>query len=245
MTHIRVLLIGVISLGAGLWLFASFMPAFVDGPVKTEGDLRQELLSESGATYYKREAELRTNRNPLLDAGAGLAVGGLSLLLLVQALRVQAASELRVRPTFGKGALLLWFNLGWGVLVLALNWYYLYRGVRGDYPPFADTIAIPIMQGTTALLYCWPVVNGLLLLGLWGAELPGSLGEMPYRYTWRAVLVEAVFGFWALLLILYSAVVILDGDHLTIPVVLGFLYLLVVLRAGHMQAVNQQLSGEE
>ncbi|PJJ60297.1 hypothetical protein [Hymenobacter chitinivorans] len=241
MMRIRVLLIGVILLGTGLWLYARLMPAFVDGAVKTEADLRLKLMSESRATYYKKEAALRTNRNTLLDVGSGLAVSGLVVLLLGRVLRVDTAAELRWRPTFGKGAVLLWFNAGWGILFVALNWYYTYRAARGDYPPFADSIGIPIMQGAATLLFYWPIINGLLLLALWGAELPGVLGEMPYRYTGRAIVVEVVFGVFALLLLLETGENIVYGDHLTIPVMLGFLYLVVVLRAGHMQAVNQRL----
>lgn len=55
------------------------------------------------------------------------------------------------------------------------------------------------------------------------------------------MVVEGLCSIWLLVGGLYALSTIMDGDHLTIPVVLLFLYLLLVLRAGYIQAINQKL----
>ncbi|MET4104929.1 hypothetical protein [Hymenobacter sp. UYP22] len=239
---IRILLIGVIVLAASVWLYASFMPAFKDGSIKTEADLRQGLYNEPKSTYYKREAELRTNRNELLDVSSGITLAGLTMLLFVTVRRIrhmQGFLELRT-PT--KRQFFIWFNIGWIVLFGALHWYYLYRGARGDYPPFADSIGIPLYYGQATLLVCWPVLNMLLLLAIWPAKMGGYLFEKPLIYTWWVLLIEVFNGIWLVLVVLYLLVSVLDGDHLTAPVIMLFLYLLLVLRAGHVEAINARIN---
>ncbi|TGE04536.1 hypothetical protein [Hymenobacter fodinae] len=193
------------------------------------------------AVYYKNEKALRTNRNELLDAGSGIAIASITLWLFVVGKGLRAVAQLRQLRTPNKRQFFIWFNTGWVVLFAALHWYYHYRGVRGDFPPFADSIGIPLYYGTIGLLVFWPVLNLLWLLVLWPVQLGGHLLVKPLAYTWQSVLVEGLCGVWLLIVGLYSISTIIDGDHLTIPVVLLFIYLLLVLRAGHLQAFNQKL----
>ncbi|MDU0370203.1 hypothetical protein ACFPAF_07365 [Hymenobacter endophyticus] len=218
------------------------MPAFKDGPIKTEADLRQGLYNEPKSTYYKREAELRTSRNELLDISSGVAITGLTLLLFALRKRIHTVAHVMQLRTLCKPQVFIWFNVGWIVLFGALHWYYLYRGARGDYPPFADSIAIPLYYGQAALLVCWPVLNMLLLLAIWPAKMGGYLFVKPLIYTWWVLLIEVFHGIWLVLAALYLLISIIDGDHLTVPVIMLFLYLLLVLRAGHVEAINARIN---
>ncbi|MBW3126951.1 hypothetical protein [Hymenobacter profundi] len=197
------------------------------------------LDKEWKKAYYQKEAELRTVRNTLLDASSGIAIASATLFLFVFRKRPYTNGQLRQLRTLNKQQFFLWFNAGWLLLFVALHWYYLYRGARGDFPPFADSIGIPLMYGETALLWCWPFLNGLLLLALWPAKLPASLFVKARQYTWRAILVESWWGFLLLLAVLYAILTVIDGDHLTIPVALLFVYLLLTLRAGYIQMLGQ------
>ncbi|RSK45263.1 hypothetical protein [Hymenobacter rigui] len=241
MNRVRALLIGVIILGASVWLYASNMPAFKGDAVQTEEDLRQQLLNESRSTYYQREAELRTNRNELLDVSSGVAIAGITILLFVTVRRIHSLQDFRQLRTPTKRQVVVWFNIGWVVLFAALYWYYGYRGARGDYPPFADSIGIPLYYGQATLLACWPVLNILLLLLIWPAKMGGPMFEKPIVYKWWLILAEVFIGGWLVLAGLYLVTTIIDGDHLTVPVAMLFVYLLLILRAGHVAAINKRI----
>ncbi|WP_157541043.1 hypothetical protein [Hymenobacter aerophilus] len=134
----------------------------------------------------------------------------------------------------------VWLNVGWALLWASLYWYYHYRSIRGDFPPFADSIGIPLMYGQAALLMGWLASNALSLLALWPAQLPALLFEQPRHRTRLAALVQAAVFLPLMFASLYAILSVLDGDHLTIPVALLFVYLLLVLQAGYMRAINRR-----
>jgi hypothetical protein len=233
--------VGLALLTIALWIYASFLPAYTDAHAKTMLDDLRGTNQIDKKEYYERLNELSTYRNSFLDITSGLLMLGLTVGFGIKWLQWGRGFSWRQLPAPSKARMLFWFNSGWVLLFAGMYWYYMYRSGRGDYPPFADSIGIPLMEGTDTLLFYWPILNGLLLLGLWGAELPSILGEKPYRYTWRAILVEVGFGLWTVLLLLLLVGAVMDGDHLTIPVEIGFLYLLAALRAGQMRALNHKM----
>lgn len=244
--NLRTVLFGFALLGAAIWLYASQMPVYKNGKTIEEVYSHYTQLGsdqQMKAAYYQNEAALRTNRNGLLDVGSGIATTSLTLLAFVSGKRLRTVAQLRQLGTPSKRQFFIWLNAGWVVLFGSLHWYYHYRSVRGDFPPFADSIAIPVMYGTVGLLACWPVLNLLLLLVIRPAKLSGQLFEVPSVYTGRAILTEVLCGIGLVLVGGYAVIVILDGDHVTIPVVLLFLYLVLVVRAGYMWALNQKASG--
>ncbi|WP_460621320.1 hypothetical protein [Hymenobacter tenuis] len=241
--NLRTGLFGFALLGAAIWLYASQMPVYKNGKTIQEVFSHYHQLGsyqEMKAAFYKNENALRTNRNELLDVGSGIAVASLTLLAFVIGKRLRTVTQLRQLGVPSKRQFFIWLNAGWVVLFADLLWYYHYRAVRGDFPPFADSIAIPVMYGTVGLLACWPVLNLVLLLVLRPAKLSGQLFEVPSVYTGRAILTEVLCGIGLVLVGWYAIIVVLDGDHLTIPVVLLFLYLVLVVRAGYMWALNQK-----
>ena len=196
--------------------------------------------AEARQVYYATESAWRTSRNSWLDIGSGVAVSSLTVLLFLRANRVQSWARFRRLKTVGKSGFLLWLNAGWALLFAALYWYYYYRSLRGDFRPMADSIGIPLMYGQDALLVCWLVSNAVSLLALWPARLPALLFEKPKHNSWPAVLVDAVLFLPLTFTGLYTIATISDGDHLTIPVALLFVYLLLVVRAGYVRSINRR-----
>ncbi|MFD2787233.1 hypothetical protein [Hymenobacter rubripertinctus] len=252
--NVQSVFLGLLLVGATAWLYGFFMPAFIAG--KSLDDLPQltyhldpadkaEKLQSGRKTdfrkaYYAADKAWRTSRNTWLDTGSGVAISSLTVLLFLPAGRVRTLAQLRRQRTIRKTRFIVWLNLGWGLLYVSLNWYYHYRSGRFDYAPFADTIAIPLLYGQLALLVGWLLSNAVLLPALWPACLPALLfGRLPLD-TWQARLVGAVLGFLILITILYAVLTIIDGDHLTIPVALLFVYLLLVLRAGYGRAFSNR-----
>ncbi len=245
---------GLLLLGMAAWLYGYFMPAFIAGksindlhsimytvdPADGAGDSRPDTHADYRKAYYAAEEAWRTSRNTWLDIGSGVAISSLTVLLYLRANRLRTLAQLRRQRTISKTQFALWLNLGWGLLYVSLYWYYYYRGGRDDYPPFADSIGIPLMYGGMALLVGWLLSNAVLLPALWPASLPAFLFEKPPRDTWQTRLTTAVLGFFILITSLYAVLTIVDGDHLTIPVALLFLYLWLVLRAGYMRAFRQR-----
>lgn len=247
--------VGLLLLGAAIWLYGCFMPAFIEG--KSINDLHALIYhtdpDDAGKSpptggskvdyrkaYYAAEEAWRTSRNAWLDVGSGVAISSMTVLLYLRAGRVQTRARFRRLKTVGKTGFLIWLNVGWAILLASLYWYYYYRSFRGDFPPFADSLGIPLYYGQAALLGGWLISNALFLLALWPAQLPALLFSKFKRNTLLAALIDALLGLVVLLTGLYAILTIIDGDHLTIPVMLLFVYLLLVLRAGYVQKINRK-----
>src|SRR5690606_39838186 len=54
-------------------------------------------------------------------------------------------------------------NLVWLILLPGTYWYYIFRGARGDYPPFADSIGIPLMTQIPFYLFLLIPLNIFML----------------------------------------------------------------------------------
>lgn len=93
--------------------------------------------------YYKKEAELRTNKLTFMDLGSGLAIASASILLFLIFTRVTSFEDFKNNNTFTKTATFISANLVWLILIPGTYWYYIFRGGRGDYPPFADSEEFP------------------------------------------------------------------------------------------------------
>ncbi|OWP63080.1 hypothetical protein CDA63_11140 [Hymenobacter amundsenii] len=243
--NLQVVFLILILLGLLAWLIGSSMPAFIPGKSANNLYALQPEYSSGNAAearkaYYATEEAWRTSRNSWLDVGSGVAISSLTILLFLRANRVQTWARFRRLKTVGKSAFVIWLNAGWALLFASLYWYYYYRSLRGDFRPMADTTAIPLMYGQIALFGGWLASNALFLLAVWPAQLPALLFEKPKYSSWPAMLVDAVVFLPLMFTGLYTVAIIIDGDHLTVPVALLFFYLLIVLRAGYMRAINER-----
>ena len=233
----RLITILTLLIGLGLFSYSLTLPYYKDQ--KSADDLIGNSYDMDKSDYYKKEAERRTNKVTFMDVGSGLAIASTTILLFLIFTNVKTFKDFKNNQTLTKTATFIWANLVWLILLPGTYWYYMFRGGRGDYPPFADSIGIPIMTQIPFYLFLLIPLNIFILLTTLKTNLPTTLFIKPYKYKRATILWEIFFGFWLLinLLCLYGFVV--DGDHFSIPVNLFFTFILLTLRAGQISKYEQ------
>ena len=189
--------------------------------------------------YYKKEAEIRTNKTTFMDLGTGIGIASLTILIFLILTKSNNFSDLKNIMTLNRLAIFISANLVWLLLIPGTFWYYTFRGGRGDYPPFADSIGIPLMTQIPFLLFMLIPMNLFLFLTTIKTNLPTRLFAKIKNYSRPSILWELFFGFWLLVNLLSLVLFVVDGDHFSIIVNIFFTYLLLSLRAGQISKYEQ------
>jgi hypothetical protein len=205
---------------------------------KSADDLIGNSYDMEKSDYYKKEAELRTNKVTFMDLGSGLAIASMTILFFLLVTKVKTFPDFKNTRTLNKKTLFISANLVWLLLLPGTYWYYIFRGGRGDYPPFADSIGIPIMTQIPVYLFLIIPLNIFILLTTINAKLPTRLFIKPNSYDKTSILWEVFFGFWVVLNLFFFVDFVTDGDHFSIPVNLFFTFVLLTLRAGQIAKHN-------
>jgi hypothetical protein len=212
-------------------------------PIYKDQKAADELLNNSDKIdkqeYYKRDAELRTSKTTFMDLGAGIAIASGTILFFLLLTKTKTFRDFKNLKTFNKLTLFISANLVWLFLIPGTFWYYTFRGARGDYPPFADSIAIPIFTQIPLLLFLLFPLNVFILLTTINTNLPTKLFVSADTYNRPAILWELFFGFWLLINLSCFVAFVADGDHISILVNLFFTYILMTLRAGQISKYKQ------
>src|SRR5690606_41487677 len=109
------------------------------------------------------EAALRTSKVTFMDLGAGIAIASGTILLFLVFTKVKTFQDFKNNKTLTKTGTLISANLVWLILLPGTYWYYIFRGARGDYPPFADSIGIPLMTQIPFYLFLLIPLNIFML----------------------------------------------------------------------------------
>jgi hypothetical protein len=184
--------------------------------------------------YYKQEAELRTHKVIFMDLGVGISIASIVILGFLIFKRAKTFSDLIQIKSINKTTIFIISNILWLILIPGTYWYYLFRGGRGDYPPFADSIGIPIMTQIPLILALMIPLNLFIGLTMIKSNIPTKLFIKADFYKSRAIFWEIFFGFWLLINLFCFVLFVIDGDHISIPVNLFFTYVLLTLRAGQI-----------
>jgi hypothetical protein len=230
--RLRLIILLITLVGIGIFSYSLTIPYYFDQ------EKADELLLNSGSMdkkeYYKKESELRTNKIKLMDAGAGIALAGAAMFLFLLFTRTLTFSGMKEIETLDKTSIFISANIVWLLMLPGTYWYYGFRGSRGDYPPFADSIAIPLMTQIPFYLYLMIPLNIFLIVTSIKSNLPAKLFITPDKYERNHILWEIFFGFWIILNQILLISFIVDGDHFSIFVNLFFSYVLLTLRAGQL-----------
>ncbi len=167
---IRTITLGTLIIGLGLFLYSLTIPYYKDK--KSADKLLTESYNIDKKDYYKKEAELRTNKTKIMDFGAGLSIASGTILLFLIAFKLKETSDMKKVRTMNKILVFVTANLVWLLLIPGTYWYYTFRGGRGDYPPFADSIGIPLATEIPICFMLMIPLNIFLLLTTYKAKLP-------------------------------------------------------------------------
>jgi hypothetical protein len=242
MITLRNLIFLILIIGLGLFLYSLSLDYYTDKQVS------EELISGScdiGRTeYYKREAELRTNKTTLMDLGAGITVSAIVLLGFFFTKRIRNLSDLIKIKSISRTMIFILSNVIWLILIPGTHFYYIFRGGRGDYPPFADSIGIPIMTQIPLLLILMIPLNLFIGLTLIKSTIPTRIFIKADNYIGKSIFWEIFFGFWLLINLFCFVIFVTDGDHFSIPVNMFFTYVLLTLRAGQISKWTKENNNE-
>ena len=167
-----------------------------------------------------------------MDLGAGIAIASATFFLFLLLTKSKNFSDLKRVKTFDKKTIFISSNLAWLLLLPGTYWYYWFRLGRGDYPPFADGIAIALFSLIPITLFLFIPLNIFLWLTTKNTNLPTQLLIKAENYNKSALFWEIFFGFWLLISILCFFAFVIDGNHFAVPISLFFVYILLSLRAG-------------
>lgn len=222
----RIIIFLTLIIGIGLFSYSLTLSYYKD----------QKLADESfGNSYdYRKDPKLKTNKVAFMDLGAGLAIGSTTILFFLVFTKVNTFKDFKNIKTITKIATFISANLVWLIMLPGTHWYYMFRAGRGDYPPFADSIGIPLMIQIPVFLFLLIPLNIFLILTTIKTNLPTKLFVKPEQYSNAMILWEIFFGFWLLLNIFFLIILVIDGDHFSIPVNLFFTFILLTLRAGQI-----------
>ena len=179
--------------------------------------------------WYRSMNTLRTSKWSLVDAGEGLHASGLTLCVFFWWSRQKPWSRL-LTPKNNLSILVL-AGLCWLIQIHAYDLYFIAELTRRYHPPWADTIAIPMMHFRTILLRLFFPYMAVWLVFVVGARLPVPVfSTIPGR--------PLVNAFWtgatALLLVPVGLVLIgaiLEGPTLMVPFLWLTLWLTLCARA--------------
>ena len=245
----RIITILTLLLGLGLWAYSLTLPYYNDEEAAKNlsfiaSDINMRSIDKQyhlhKQEYYQKEAELRTNKLFFADFGTGLAVASGTIFLFLLLTKTKRFSDFKNLKSFNnKKIIFISSNIVWLLLIPGTFLYYTLRLRRGDYPSFADSIAIPIMEQTTVYLFLLIPLNIFLFLTTITTNLPTNLFIIADKYSKPTILWEIFWGFWLLINLLCFVDFVRIGDHFSIPINLFFTFILLTLRAGKINMYKQ------
>lgn len=194
-----------------------------------------EVLNEK---YYNGEIseekyyeELYDNINPIMDIGNGLIVSSAFILLFLYVKRINRWHDFLKLKAMKKVGIVCLSNI---MLLLEIAGSFLYYGIRlsrGYYPPFSDSIGIPISITMNMCVLGIIPLNVFLFLALRKSDLKTSLLLKHAKYK-GYIIWECLFCLFLSLQIIRLVTSVIDGDHSSIVISMVFIYILLSLRAG-------------
>ena len=238
------ILIIITIIGLGIFIYSLSIPYFTDLKAKEKLENRNSEMSSSTENYqdYKKNyyveiEKIKTNKISLMDIGTGIVITTITILVFLYIQKIEKIKDFSKLKTMRLSSIYIYGNLIWLLLIPGTIWYYSFRGMREDYPAFADSIGIPIMQTIPVLLLAILPLNLFFYLTTLKSDFPAKLFEIREEYNWSGILTEIFWGFWILLNSLILIALIVDGDHISIPINLFFTYLLLNLRSGQINSL--------
>jgi len=215
---------------------------------KLESETNDKMLSSNGsqyktikAKYYADVDKLQTNKNLYFDLGSGISVASFIIFIFLLGFKIKHYNDFLGVKSVNKTLIYLIAIPVWLLMIPGTIWYYTLRAERGDYPAFADSIAIPIMYGAFSICVGLLLLILFLILTTRKSIFPTLVFIKPINYK-KTILIKEVL--WGVLLFLNLCCFIgfvIDGDHILIIVNLFFTYLILTLRAGQINRYNQNM----
>ncbi len=232
-------------IGLSFFVYSTRLNCYKDDKAKEalDREASDHLLDKQWKQRYFSEVDnLKTNKLFFEDIGSGLAIASMTVLLFLFRKRINSFRDFKSVQSLSRKQIFIFSNLVWLLIFPSIWWYYSYRGDRGDFPWFSDTVIIPIIDLSIFCLIAFIPLNLFIWLTSIKSNLPTKL-FVKSDYRTGGNISKNVFWYFCLLLnILALLMLIEDGDHLAIPVNLFFTFVLLSLRAGQLNRTNASTS---
>jgi hypothetical protein len=191
----------------------------------------QTAVREGDSDAYFREFDRNlTPQARRFDFGTGLASVSASLIALLVLTGSWSVQRIRALRTLrSRWRVFLLSNLTWFYFIWAGMRFLVLQAQRDEFPPWADSIAIPMLGMKMFFVVGLVVINLGLVVYLHGAKLPVPMWAGPRTVRAWGLNVGIVLGLVACMWAVFDTV--RHGDVFTPPAVVAVIYLLLVARA--------------
>jgi hypothetical protein len=234
----------LLLVGAGAFAYSFTLPFYTDQKAydKLETEAMEKMEGKNYRFYkekfYKERDKIKTHKLFYMDIGSGLAIAALTILVFLLLLKIKNRVSLKYVPSVSNLKIYLLANFSWLLMFPGTYWYYLLRGGRGDYPSFADTIAIPLSEETILISLVFIPLNIFIFFATLRNYPPSKLFIKPVSYSSKEIFKEIFWAFWFLLNFATLVVFIIDGDHISIIVNIIFTYILLNLLSRQIEPAD-------
>lgn len=234
----RTITLFIFMIGVGLLLYSFAIPYYKDQKVVEA--LSYDSYDMDKDEYYMQGSRLRTGNIMFMDLGTGVLLVSVVSFLFLWRSKIKVFFDFMSLKTMNRFMVFISSNIALLFIIPGTFWYYTFRGMRGDYPPFADSIGISIYSQTSFILFSFIPLNILLLLTTIRTNLPTNIFVKADDCNKSVVFWELLFGLGILVNSLFLVSFVVDGDHISILVSLFFCYILLSLRAGQISKYKSE-----
>lgn len=193
-------------------------------------DVSHDLSGDLSRRFYDAQAKNLTPAAIRSDHGAAVISLGLSISALFLMLRLRTFRDVFELKTLATRRLMLWMAMAaWWAWVPAQLLWLQYTYYRGDYPWWADNIAIPIGGSVFFCLLSFPFVLGGAYVSTHGVKLPVRITRFPK--TARGIVATALSTVPFAWFVFAGVRAFWEGDVFTMPVSVGGVYATLALWA--------------
>jgi hypothetical protein len=228
----------IVLIGTAIVLIGFSYPHYTDAAAVNRlrlmgaGDALRDSATLSTDYFYDQLEKYKTPHDHLVDIGSGCISLGFSLCAFLAIFRIHSYSDLRsIRTPGSQGAFMGLLNMSCILFLPAQMCYFSYTQHRGDYPPWADSIAIPIFQMGIMTVILLLILNVVFAIVMFRAAFPVKLFDFPIRATFGNVTCTVVVAITTAFLLYAGVLSANSGAFLMIPILLSAVYLLISTRA--------------
>ena len=199
-------------------------------PLYGDPNWRSGIPQGDSQSYFAAQEANRTFESRAFDVAVGATVFFATLLGATVVLKVQSLREFRYIQTPARaGALFIVTNATVLMFSLASGLDLVLGSLREEFPPWADSLGIPL-PGVAVFAVILAVLSNLgLVFMVLGVPLPVSLWTAPVGFRgWTA---SVALGIVALIALAYLVGILVSGVFLFVLPILSTLYVALCVRA--------------
>jgi len=223
-----IIILGII--GLAMVAYSMTLPLYNDYNEYLQLNNRYYDNSITESKYYVQISELKTSKNKLFDFGSGIVTFSSTILFMIHLLNIKNNEDVKNLMSLSTKQIWILSNIGLLLQIPGCIVYYVFRSYRGDYPPFADNITIPIERECHFIVYLLIILNLVLFIVLRKTTSPRKLFPTSKNTNLTKILNTLSF-LMILINLLTMLMAVYDGDWFLIVGCIIFIYAVLSIRS--------------